>query len=137
VHFLCLFNHLQLPQDHVIAHNQTCPCVQWFRWRAFWILVLTCDLINNNNSTGIKLGTCIANVLFQLQVKYYTVKVLLNVIIHLNSKPLIFRHVFVGTIFFVLMQGTCCWSMSRYFRGTLYGSQCTCLPEFYKLQYKW
>jgi len=44
---------------------------------------------------------------------------------------------FIGTVFFVLMQGICFWSMSKYFRCTLYNFQCTRLPEFYKLRYKW
>lgn len=38
---------------------------------------MNCDLMNNKNSTVIKLGTCTVNVLCQVLVKYYTVEVLI------------------------------------------------------------
>jgi hypothetical protein len=41
-------------------------CVSWFRWRIFSTFVVNCDLINNKNSTVIKLGTCTVNVLYHL-----------------------------------------------------------------------
>lgn len=52
-----------------------CPCIQWFRWRKFWEFVVNCDCINYNNSTVIKLETCVVNVLWQLCAKCYIVKV--------------------------------------------------------------
>ena len=38
---------------------------------------MNCELMNNENSTVIKLGTCTVNVLRQVLVKYYTVEVLI------------------------------------------------------------
>jgi len=65
-HFLCLPNHSQPPRDLQTGaplHGRLCPCVYWLRWRKFWASVVKCDLINNNNSTAIKFGTCIVNVI--------------------------------------------------------------------------
>lgn len=41
----------------------------WFRLRIFLIFIVNCDLINNTNSTVIKLETSISNVLSQLLLK--------------------------------------------------------------------
>jgi hypothetical protein len=55
----------QLPEDlrkSVAVRDRTCPCVSWISCRIFWTFIANCDLINNKNSTFIKLGTCIVNV---------------------------------------------------------------------------
>jgi len=78
-HFLCLWNNTQSPRDlwkGATVHDQTCPCVHWFRWRIFWAFVVNCDLIYSTNWTVVKLRTCIVNVLYQFYVKYYAIKVL-------------------------------------------------------------
>ena len=54
-----------------------CQSVIWFRRRTFWAYFVNCDLINNNKTTVVKLGTCIVNVLSQGHVKYYIVNVLM------------------------------------------------------------
>ena len=41
----------------------------------FWVSVIRCNLVNNKNWSVSKLGTCIVNVLCQLWLKYYIVKV--------------------------------------------------------------
>jgi hypothetical protein len=67
--FWRLSNHLQQPQilwKGATIKNQTCSCVHWFRWRTLWAFVVNCDLINNKNSTVIKLGTSTVNVLCHL-----------------------------------------------------------------------
>lgn len=43
------------------------------------------DLINNEKSTVIEMGTCIANVLCQLGVKYYTFKALIAECVELKN----------------------------------------------------
>jgi len=72
-----LSNHSQPPQ-HLLkiltAHDHMCPCMHWFICRTFWAFILNCDLINNN-STVIKLGTCILNALCMIYIQYYIVKV--------------------------------------------------------------
>jgi len=78
-HFLCLSNHTQPPRDlwkGATVHDQTFPCVHWFRWRIFWAFVVNCELINSTNWTVVKLGTCVVNALYQFYVKYYVIKVL-------------------------------------------------------------
>jgi hypothetical protein len=54
------------PWKDVTFHDQTCLNLHSFRWRIFGAFVVFCDLINNKNSTVMKLGTCIVNVLCQL-----------------------------------------------------------------------
>jgi len=63
---LCLSDHLQLPRDlwkgaHAYIGSGGEHSEHFF---------VNCDLINHKNSTPIKLGTCIVNVLCQLWVKY-------------------------------------------------------------------
>jgi hypothetical protein len=48
------------------VHNEEWLWVHWLRWSSFWIFVVNRDLINNENSTVIKLGTCIVNILCYL-----------------------------------------------------------------------
>jgi len=65
--FWCLSDHSQALRDFgkgATGHDQTCPCVRWFRWRTFWELVMNFSLTNNTNSIVIELGTCIINLLF-------------------------------------------------------------------------
>jgi hypothetical protein len=46
--------------------DQTCVWKHWFTHRTFWAYVVNCDLVNVKNTKGLKLGTCIINVLCQL-----------------------------------------------------------------------
>jgi hypothetical protein len=48
------------------VHHRMCPYLHLYRGRTFWAFVANCDLINNKNSTVMKLGTCILNVFGQL-----------------------------------------------------------------------
>ena len=51
--FWCLSNHSQPLQDlwkDAIGHDQTCLCVQWFRWKTFWESVVNFGLTINKNS---------------------------------------------------------------------------------------
>jgi hypothetical protein len=68
-HFRSLSYHIQLPHDlqkGATVHGQTCPYVHRIKCRTFWENDVKCGLINNMNSTIIKLGTCMANVSHQL-----------------------------------------------------------------------
>lgn len=68
-HFWALSNNIQLPCDlwkGGTVHGQMCPYVHWIRCRTFSAFVVKCDLINNINSTVIKLRTWMANVSCQL-----------------------------------------------------------------------
>ena len=49
--------------------------MHWFRLRIFWIFVVYYDLINNNNTSFVKLEKCFITVVYRLYVKYYTVTV--------------------------------------------------------------
>ena len=49
--------------------------LHWFRWRTPGALVVYCDLMNNKNSTVIKLWSCILHAWRQLWVIYCTVRV--------------------------------------------------------------
>ena len=40
---------------------QTFPCVHWFKLRVFSAFVVNCGLVNNKNTTVIKLRTCTVN----------------------------------------------------------------------------
>lgn len=76
---VCVSNHSQPARDLrkcATVFDQTCPCVHLFWWKTFWEFVVNCDLVNNNNSAFIKMGTCVVNVLYQLSIKYYMVKVI-------------------------------------------------------------
>jgi hypothetical protein len=89
MHFLFLSKYLQPLRSvwkTVTLHHQTCLRVHSFRWTTFWAFVVNCDLIDNKNSTVIKLGTCAVNVLCQLWTNYYVKYRLLNVMFQLNSK---------------------------------------------------
>ena len=76
---VCVSNHSQPARDLrkcATVFDQTCPCVHLFRWKTFWEFVVNCDLVNNNNSAFMKMGKGVVNVLYQLSVKYYMVKVI-------------------------------------------------------------
>jgi hypothetical protein len=49
--------------------------VHCFRRRTFWAFVVNCDLKNHTSSAVTKVGKCTADVLRQLNVRYYTVTV--------------------------------------------------------------
>jgi hypothetical protein len=53
-------------ERRVTAHDQTWPCVHWFRWRTFWASVVNYHSIFNKKSAVIKLAMCAINVLCQL-----------------------------------------------------------------------
>jgi hypothetical protein len=60
VHFVHLSHHSQPPRGlgkGATVHDHTCLYVHWFNWRIFWTFVVSCDWINNKNSTVTKLGT--------------------------------------------------------------------------------
>jgi hypothetical protein len=81
--------------------------------------VVNFDSINNNTSKILNLETCTVNVLCQLELKYYIVKVfILDVIVQLYSKYSLPDKCLYQL--FVLMWRPRYWSLSKYFRYTLY-----------------
>ena len=69
---LCVSNHsqpLSAGWNGAIVYDQKCPRVQSSRRRTFWWRVVNFELINNKNSTVIKLETFTVNVICQLQLK--------------------------------------------------------------------
>jgi len=51
------------PLKFATVHEQTYPCAKWFKWRTPGTFVVNCDFIKHENSTVIKWGTCIINIL--------------------------------------------------------------------------
>jgi hypothetical protein len=50
-------------------------CMNSFRWRIFCVYVVNFDFRNDKILTVTKFGTCVVDVLYQLWVKYYVVKI--------------------------------------------------------------
>ena len=62
--FLLVSNHSHPTWDFWMGatfHDWECPSERWFRRRTFSAFVVNCDLINNKNSTFIKLKTWTVN----------------------------------------------------------------------------
>ena len=90
--------------------DQTCPCEHAFKGRTFLAFLMNRVLSTNNNHNNnipafTKFGTCIVNVLCQLQIKHYMVQLFivecnLSVTIknHLRTRVCIYVHVFVWTL---------------------------------------
>ena len=124
VHFCCASNNTQPHWDlwrSATVHDQTCPGMLWFTWRIFWAFVANCDVTNNKNSSVIKLGRCTVNVLRQLYLKYYTVKVfIVECNISIKRKNHWFPDICLRDLFFfVLVWRTYSWSSSKHFRHIL------------------
>jgi hypothetical protein len=64
-HFWCR-SHPREPLKAYNIHDQTCPCLHWFRWRIFWASVVNCNLKSNKNLTVTKFWACAVNVSCQL-----------------------------------------------------------------------
>ena len=83
-------------------HDRQCPCVRWFRRRTFSaFFFVNCDLINNKNSTFVKLKRRTINVLRQLYITYW-----IDVQPNQTRKPPICGPTFIRNFFFVLMSIT-------------------------------
>jgi hypothetical protein len=115
-HVWCLSNHSQPPRDlwkGATVCDQKWPRGHWFRLRTFWVSVINCTGINNKNWSVIKLGRCTVNVLCQLWLKYYIVKV---VIVDCNFsfklKTTYFRTHVCLNVCFVFVLRTRSWNLS-------------------------
>jgi hypothetical protein len=123
-HFIYLSHYSHPTRDlgkGATVHDHTCLYVHWFRWRVFWTFVVSCDWINNKNSTVTKLKTelwmyCVNCKWNVTQSRYF----LLNGIFQLESKPLISGHMFIWTSFFLLTCRSHSWSLAKHFRYILY-----------------
>ena len=51
------------PLKFATVHEQIYPCAYWFKWRTSGTFFVNCDFIKHENSTVIKCGTCIINIL--------------------------------------------------------------------------
>ena len=114
--FLCLSNHSQPPRDLIkgaTVHDQTCPWVHWCRHRTFWAFVVNCDLINNNNSTVIKLWNVLSVFNKILNVLRY---LLFNATFQLHSKTTQFR-IYVYMNIFLKIVPTRCTNISNFIFG--------------------
>jgi hypothetical protein len=88
----------------------------------FWAFVVNFDLINNKNSTVVKMGTCNETVLCHVEVKYYTLQIF---IVERNLSIKLKTHSFPDTCLYKCFSLSWCEeltlsSMSKHFRYTLY-----------------
>jgi len=51
------------PLKFATAHEQIYPCANWLKWRISGTSVVNSDFMKHENSTDIKLGTCITKIL--------------------------------------------------------------------------
>ena len=77
MHFVCLSKHSQLLLD--LWECATCPdklvpCVHRFKRKISGAFVMNCDLLDNKNTTAVKFGTCVSNLLCQSQIECHIVK---------------------------------------------------------------
>jgi len=80
-------------------------------------------ITNKKNSIVIKLGTCTLSINYQLWAKYYIVKVglfIVECILAIKFKPIIYKRTMIQTLFFVWMWRTPSCSLYKQFGYILY-----------------